>query len=413
MAAVRPYVIALVALLVAFGIVCTLAPRTLQSAAPDVTAMVERLGSPFVKGAYARNVWDMQSFGGRVYLAHGNSVNRAPDPNAGPVPLVSYDPATGAFSAAATLEEEQIRRFRVIDGRLYVPGDDPRAPGSPGSFYRLDDGEWSRVATIPGAVHTFDLVRHAGQLFAAIGSESPGTVVVSDDEGKTWRSVLAEPGYILNLFSFKGQLYALWFLYPSDTPAESKLYRYDGRQFVPAGVAGAQIAPQAPQQSFVYLSRLVEYAGQLVYIAYQEDADYRPQPYALYVAPALEQARRVVLPVAGAAPFDLLQRDGALYVLGAAPRPGGGHTVLIFQSADLHTWSELFRFEAATFARSFEELDGDFYLGLGTTSLALAPASGDILRVREAAYSPPGAPPTSAPVGPAPARVILPLVKRP
>ncbi|WP_340021396.1 hypothetical protein MHI24_20575 [Paenibacillus sp. FSL K6-1096] len=53
------------------------------AAAPDVSSSITVLGSPFQKAAYARNVWDMQLFGGKIYLGHGNSSNYAPSPNAG------------------------------------------------------------------------------------------------------------------------------------------------------------------------------------------------------------------------------------------------------------------------------------------------------------------------------------------
>ena len=39
----------------------------------DVTATRQYLGNPFTnKGAYARNIWDMQQYNGRIYFGHGN-----------------------------------------------------------------------------------------------------------------------------------------------------------------------------------------------------------------------------------------------------------------------------------------------------------------------------------------------------
>lgn len=58
-------------------------------AAVDVSSSIAVLGSPFKKAAYARNVWDMQLFGGKIYLGHGNSSNNAPSPNAGPVQSIT------------------------------------------------------------------------------------------------------------------------------------------------------------------------------------------------------------------------------------------------------------------------------------------------------------------------------------
>lgn len=384
-----------------------------QAAAPNVTARVELLGSPLTKGAYARNVWDMQQFGGRIYLGHGNRANDGPDPNAGPVPIWYYDPAQRRFVSPATIEEEQINQFRVLNGKLYIPGDDPRGSAGTGTFYRLDGERWARVATLAGAVHTSDLAWYNNRLFAGLISAGAGAVMVSDDQGGSWQPAMANTGYVYNLFSFKGQLYALWYLENSADDTASRLHRFDGKSFVQVAIAGNRLAPQAPSSDKIFLSRIVEQAGNLLFIGSQLDASDTRQPYGLYVAPALDQARLVTLPVAGAIPYDILQRGGTAYVLAAAPRPGGGFTVLVFGSADLRTWSELFRFDATTFARSFEELNGDFYFGLGTTKAALAEDTGDILRVAKGAYAaPPQGPTSPAPASPPQYRVLLPLALR-
>ncbi|QUL57177.1 hypothetical protein KDC22_12320 [Paenibacillus tritici] len=69
----------------------------MAAAAPDVSLSVTVLGSPFKKAPYARNVWDMQLFDGKIYLGHGNSSNNAPSSNAGPVPIYYWDLAQTSF----------------------------------------------------------------------------------------------------------------------------------------------------------------------------------------------------------------------------------------------------------------------------------------------------------------------------
>ena len=91
-----------------------------HSSANDVTSRVERLGNPFSKGTYARNVWDMQLFAGRIYLGHGNSSNIGPDPNAGPIPVWYYDLTTQTFVKQYTVDEEQIDVYRVFNNTLYL-----------------------------------------------------------------------------------------------------------------------------------------------------------------------------------------------------------------------------------------------------------------------------------------------------
>src|SRR5215207_664985 len=83
---------------------CTEPNAPQPPASRDVTASVERLGNPFaVPAGYARNVWDMQAFAGRVYVGHGDSRD-----NAGPIPIWSLDPATGAALEEFLTSEEQV-----------------------------------------------------------------------------------------------------------------------------------------------------------------------------------------------------------------------------------------------------------------------------------------------------------------
>ena len=99
--------------------------------------------------AYARNVWDIQVFGDKIYLGHGNSSNRGPARNAGPVKVISYHPRSDRFKKEFTVDEEQIGRYRIIGNQLQIPGHDPRESWDLGNFYRLTDKRWKKVRTIP------------------------------------------------------------------------------------------------------------------------------------------------------------------------------------------------------------------------------------------------------------------------
>ena len=111
----------------------------------------------------------------------------------------------------------------------------------------------------------------------------------------------------------------------------------------------------------------------------------------MYVASSLQPGsittRRVALPD-GSRPWDLIVRDGQAYILLEKPEEQGC-SVRVLVSKDLQVWSELFRFHAATFARSFELLDGAFYFGLGCeiqnmtkwSQTELAPETGNIVRL--------------------------------
>ncbi len=93
-----------------------------------MSKQVEFLGNPYRKiyksdaYVYARNIWDMQVFAGRVFLGAGNSSNKGPAPNAGRVPVYSFNPYNDTFQKEYTVAEEQVDRFRVINEKLYIPG---------------------------------------------------------------------------------------------------------------------------------------------------------------------------------------------------------------------------------------------------------------------------------------------------
>jgi hypothetical protein len=344
------------------------------------------VGAPFREAsAYARNVWDMQRFGGRIHLGHGDAVD-----NAGPVALWSLDPASGRLSPGFTTDEEQVEGFRVLNGELYVPGLDPRAGWSLGTFYRLEARGWVRHRTIPRAVHTFDLAWHAGRLFAATGGRGrPGepTLLASTDRGERWVPVADQVQRIYTLFELGGDLYAAPKLSTGGDTARG-LLRFDGVRFRSTGVTGAVLLPGLPDTA----GRIVHptaFRGELLYVVAAGAVNWKPA--ALAVTRTLRDARAVPLPDPAAVPYDLLVRGDTLYVLAAAPADTG-YVVRVYATRRLDRWTELFRFASPTFARAFEEADGDFFIGLGCTYQRPSPASGLILRVRRRAYAGTAAP---------------------
>jgi len=352
---------------------------------PDVTAAVDALGTPFTEASlYARNVWDLQRFGGVIHIGHGDSTD-----NWGPIAIWSLDPATGGLTSEFTTSEEQVDEFRVLDGELYVPGHDPRDDWTLGNFYRLEAGKWVKHRTIPNGLHTFDLATHGGLLFAALGADSvPGhlTLQVSADRGQTWQpgtdNVL---GRVYTLFEHGGELYgfpAFWRVFPIE---EHQVLRWDGTRFVRTGVELDALLPGAPQDAVLRVMRPTEFAGAMVYVVARRTFDWRP--VALAMTRDMRTAQQVALPDAGAVPFDLLVRGGTLYVLTATPQADGSFVTRVYQTSDLSGWTELFHFTAPAFARSFEENGGDFFFGLGCTYTAPNAATGSLLRVRRAVYA--------------------------
>ena len=354
-------------------------------AAPPVEVAPERLGNVFTQAsAYARNVWDMQLFGGLVWIGHGDSID-----NWGPIPLWSLDPATGALATEFTADDEQVDEFRVLDGELYVPGHDGRGDWSRGEFYRLESGGWKEHRTIPHGVHVFDLALQGGRLFAALGTEGvrgQESLLASADGGESWTPVTDDTDRVYDLFELGGELYGSPLMNAGDSAGAQPLLRLDGERFVRTGAAGATLLPGLAPGRWGRMVRPTGFRGVLVYIAAASSFDW--VPVSLAVTRDLREVRRAALPDAAAVPYDLLVRGDTLYLLAAAPgAAGGGYTVRVYRTVDTVAWRELFHFRAATFARSFEESGGDFYFGLGCRYEAPDPASGDLLRVSRASYA--------------------------
>jgi hypothetical protein len=314
----------------------------------------ELLAAPFTEASrYARNVWDMQLFGGRIYL-DGDMVGNRP----------SIQPPA-AFPHR--------RRLPRAERPAVVPGQDPRGWGSRGTFYRLEAGGWARHRTVPHGIHTFDLAWHGGRLFAAIGGRgTPGqpTLLASTDRGLTWAPATTETRRMLVLFEHRGRLYAAPKLRTDTDPRAGTLLRLDGARFVSTGLGGATLLPGLPDTAG-RIVRPVELGGALVYVVASGSINWKPA--ALAVTRTLHDARSVPLPDAGAVPYDLLVRGPTLFVLAAAPASAGGYTIHVYATQDLSRWRERVRFTAPTFARSFEESGGDFYFGLGSTFQSPSP----------------------------------------
>ncbi|MFN8452504.1 MAG: hypothetical protein U0521_28840 [Anaerolineae bacterium] len=372
----------------------------------DVTGQVETIGNPFAAqfpggdSVYARNVWDMQVFDGRLYLGYGNSNNDPPAPNAGPVDVWYYDAAGSRFVDEYTVKDEQIERYVVIDGALYIPGHDPTEDTGKGSIYRLTDAGWQQRQTVPTALHVYDLARFEGELYAAISVSSVShgnTLVVSDDDGETWRQLripiaslddqmnvtraweLLEVGDKLLVSVQKPVLGVV------ENGAEVAaqldmplLYQYADGVF-----QGLNTDPFPGEASDTRprVARATPYLDRVVYVGAEVTSDHQWTPFGLFSIGANLDVSRYPL-AAGAMPWDILARDDALYALLSQPDDAGNTVVSVIGTRDLANWCPVLQFNADTFARSFELYDGDFYFGMGTEADPLSAASGDILRVK-------------------------------
>ena len=375
-------------------------PTMAATTTKDVTSQVLNIGNPFTKAkTYARNVWDMQVYNGRIYLGHGDYIN-----NASPIPVIYYDPTSNKFITQYTVNEEQIDKYKVLNGKLYIPGTDARESWDYGNFYTLDNDQWTKFRTIPKANHVFDMTYFNGQLYAAIGATTRDAcgLVASKDMGKTWTTVQntfsSLNDWLDNLFVVNNKLYATGDLIVAPTVSPYTKFRNflttDGIKPVVQPYSNSFL-PGATLYHNYNMIRSTTINNSLVYLGVSVSGiNDQWSPDAMYVATDVGHVRRVVFPTANALPTDIVVRDNTTYVSAYVKNSSNSYTNYVFKSDDLQTWTELFKFNTDTFVRSFEELNGDFYFGLGCDMTTLTPSTGNILKVAKTAYQTPVPAPT-------------------
>lgn len=353
--------------------------------------------------AYARNPWDLAAFDGRLYIGLGDASNQGPSPNAGPVPVIHYDPVSDQFHEELILPEEQIGRFFRRQGALWLTGDDPRQSWRWGNLYRRDaQGGWLQYRTLPRTIHAYALAWHQGRLFAAIsiteavpegvGTERHGSAVaVSTDEGLSWSLIPLGGWRIFDFLQLDGQLFAAdifpgpgiqrWLDAEQRQGWHAPIYELETATAEAAPSARRRLdlnaealfpnTPQAGERAAIVARALPwgERAAYLGLFARWQD----PWPAAgAYLAESLREGdvrvQRIPLPK-GAIALDLRLEGDALQLLFAVPESSQLRwRSSLWSSRDGERWEPMLSFSANAPARAVERVGDDLYLALGTLS---------------------------------------------
>ncbi|BAZ43112.1 hypothetical protein NIES4102_01080 [Chondrocystis sp. NIES-4102] len=359
----------------------------------DVSRYVERLGIPYRQqykrgdAIYARNVWDLQSFDGKLYIAAGNSSNRGPAPNAGEVPVIYWNPKLNKFESEFTVDEEQIDTFYILNQDLYIPGHDPTQSWRYGNIYRLGKNQWQKYRNIPHAIHVYALSATQKLLFAGLSINTKGedknatsAIGISTDWGKTWKNIEHTKGF--RLYEF---LKAQGLLYSTDMFLGSTYNQYlsnNNLEYIPvyefnqeginterADLSTATIFPGFYPEGFdiFRIAKPQQWRSGTVYIGGKSHNDHQYIPFGVFYAADLRSGkvnvRQLPMPTNTKA-WDLLIHNDVLYVL-LENNQQNKTEVKVIATTDMQQWQTILQFSAPTFARSFEILNGDFYFGLG------------------------------------------------
>jgi len=362
--------------------------------------ILKHLNKPFnTKPIYARNVWDMQVFDGKIYLGSGNASNDEPSANTPPDGIISLDPTTKIFTNEfLTFDDKQLDLFKILNGALCIPGID-RMSGTIGNFYRKEIGEnWIMTSSIGTAVfHVYGAEYFGGNLFVAAGpsGNSEGMVFTSSDNGATWTSPL-DSSFIANnselrirqygMFTLGGKLYSIMGLLM--LPWDDRALCIEGvaPNFTYSMVVCKNLKGSFPVLSYGYFTKIhrpTEFMGALLYILAWVYNDHQCFPISLMRATDINTASAMVLPEVNAIPIDIILRDNntIMYVLAYIKRSNTSYTNIVYSSVDGINYIEVLRFDYETFARSFEEINGVYYFGTGCYTDILSEATGHILQI--------------------------------
>lgn len=355
---------------------------------------------PDCSQSVARTPWDLVAFDGGLYIGLGNASNRGPSPNAGPVPVIRYDPADNRFRQEVTLPEEQLDRFYQHDGQLWVPGADARQSWRWGSLYRRDaEGGWTQHRSLPRTVHAYALAWHASKLFAGVsiteavpegvGSERYGSAVaVSTDAGAHWSLIPLGGWRIFDFLRVDDQLFATD-VFPGPglqrwLDAEQRQHWHAPVYELAAAASGdrprfrrrldldaATLFPDTPQagQRAAVVERALAWGKTAAYLGVFAAWQDRWPARGAYLAERLREGdvrvHRIPLP-ARALAFDLRLEGDALQLLFAEPEDDGRWRNSLWSSRDGRHWEALLSFSASGPARAVERLGDHLYFGLGS-----------------------------------------------
>ncbi|MDX2162192.1 MAG: hypothetical protein SF162_12775 [bacterium] len=393
-------------------------------AVADGTDRLEWLGQPTLQELadhpFARNVWDLQVYQGRLYIASGSADDTAPGGSPPQTHLWYYTPSQNVFRFDHILPETQIDLLVLVEQALVIPGTDSNGSWQTGSLYFQLRDTWIVWDQVPRGIHVYDVAFIGGRLFITIGSDnSEGFSVVSSVDGQQWNRYnipLGQEGMYASTSLRWLPVGDQWFVnvFPAQMlrqrvasdggvvqePIEigGSFYRMnidaEGQNvtFEPASVDFFMGQHSDPNDSVIprVMRTARRHDGGLLYIGSTRDYGQAPVPFGLFsIDPALHVQTHTF--EADERPYDVIVDGEMAYALLVSAQADGAYRMRVMRSADLAAWEEVVRFSAPTFARSFALLDDMLYFGFGTNAEPLAPESGMIARIRRV-ITPPESP---------------------
>ena len=340
-------------------------------------AFYDDIGTPYAEyytdeQMNSRLAEDMVVFDGRLYVGAGDY-----GMNTGPLPVMSYDLKNKVWEGSEELiQDEQIKRFEIIDGSLVILGTDPKDGWSQGSYYIPYDGAWETVSALPGGVHCFDAITVGDETLFGLGVTHKNSPVVRfDGEEYTPVEFLREgvcPYFsqneiirVYNLFTYKGVTYAFLSLDAVDESGKKiyfmDLYAYDGESF-------NYVCGSLPSEDL----REVAVTDSKVFFII-DNALLSSEDLVNFSATS---------PAADTTPIDIMNYGGNVYLLGAKPTETGGFHNAVFKLNKDGIFEIVRTFKTTSEVNSFCRDEDYFYVSLGKRdSVSETSSAGTVLKI--------------------------------
>lgn len=349
----------------------------------DLTKKVQNLGIAYKsvykdgEDIYARNVWDMKFYNNLLYIGAGNSSNSSPSPNAGPVPIISFNPKNNIFNLESKVYDEQINLFKIINDKLYIPGHDASKKQESGNFYvKSKTTNWKSFDNIRKALHVFDIVSFKDKLFVGISTPNGAAVGISSDNGENWKLInIGSRQRTYALLKINNKLYAIkqslsikkkTRLSKQELDIYNIVYEYKDEKFIPRyDLKIAQLYPMSKLDRSIRISKSEVFKNKSIYIASSNYIN----PFSIFVGESFEKNNVRIKKIEFSykcIPRDIIVREDKVYFLCTLKFDKIFENIVYESTYDNLIYpKELFSFKAKAFARSFEKLGSDFYFGLG------------------------------------------------
>jgi len=134
-----------------------------------------------IKDVYSKGIHDLAPFEGKMWFGYGdanyNLGSKMINYGKRCIELSYFESAEDPVPFSSfTTSEEQIDRFRILNGELWQAGIDDifvdemaSRPGIDGNIYRLEGDEWLKFRSLSGAVHVHDVALWKGTVYS-VGS---------------------------------------------------------------------------------------------------------------------------------------------------------------------------------------------------------------------------------------------------